>query len=287
MMERVANHEEMIAGAAGDLFVRSWRSAAEARAIIVICHGFNSHSEYYQWSGQRLADAGFATFALDLRGRGRSGGERFHVGDFDDYVADLHLVVGMARAREPSLPVFVLGHSAGGVIGTLYALDYGAEVAGFICEDFAFELPAPDVALAILKGLSHVAPHAHVLTLNNADFTRDSTVLSTMNADPLIAKESQPLATVAALVRADERLRRSFALVTCPVLIIHGAEDKAAKPAGSERFFKEAGSIDKSLKVYEGRLHDPLNDLGREDVLADIIAWIGARLTSQEQGAKA
>lgn len=180
-----------------------------------------------------------------------------------------------------------LGHSAGGVIGTLYALDYGAEVAGFICEDFAFELPAPDVALAILKGLSHVAPHAHVLTLNNADFTRDSTVLSTMNADPLIAKESQPLATVAALVRADERLRRSFALVTCPVLIIHGAEDKAAKPAGSERFFKEAGSIDKSLKVYEGRLHDPLNDLGREDVLADIIAWIGARLTSQEQGAKA
>ena len=69
--------------------------------------------------------------------------------------------------------MFLLGHSAGGVVACLYALDHQAELAGLICESFAFQVPAPDFALAVLKGLGHVSPHAHVLHLKNADFSRD------------------------------------------------------------------------------------------------------------------
>jgi acylglycerol lipase len=99
-----------------------------------------------------------------------------------------------------------------------------------------------------------------------------------MNDDPLIANETQPTHTVAELARADERLRTSFQLITLPLLIIHGTADKAAKPSGSQIFFDMAGSTDKTLKLYEGHYHDLLNDLGREEVLADVVQWIDARV---------
>ena len=101
-----------------------------------------------------------------------------------------------------------------------------------------------------------------------------------MNADPLIAHETQPTQTVAELVRADERLSSEFSQITLPVLILHGTADKAAKPGGSQVFFDAAGSTDKTLKLYEGHVHDLLNDLEKETVMADIKRWISGRLPS-------
>jgi alpha-beta hydrolase superfamily lysophospholipase len=130
----------------------------------------------------------------------------------------------------------------------------------------------------VLKGISHLAPHAHALSLKNEDFSRDPQVVHAMNVDPLIGHEAQPFATMAAIVRADERLKASFPSITLPVLIIHGTADRAAKPSGSRHFYERAGSKDKTLKLYEGRYHDPLNDLGKEEVLNDIVAWIETHL---------
>ena len=191
--------------------------------------GFNSHSGYYLWVADQFVANGLAVYALDLRGRGNSDGERFYVEKFADYVNDVATFVTMAKSQEPGLPVFLLGHSAGGVVSCIYTLEHQAEIAGLICESFAHEVPAPDFALAVLKGLSHVAPHAHVLKLNNEDFSRDPKVVEAMNNDPLIAHEVQPTQTVAEMVRADERLKREFPLITLPVLILHGTLDKATK----------------------------------------------------------
>src|SRR5262249_33827014 len=149
------------------IFTRSWRPAVgKPRAVVVIVHGFNSHSGYYLWVAEQLVAYGLAVYALDLRGRGKSDGERFYVAQFGDYVNDVATFVTMAKAQEPGLPVFVLGHSAGGVVACVYTLEHQAEIACLICESFAHEVPAPDFALAVLKGLSHVVPHAHVLKLN-------------------------------------------------------------------------------------------------------------------------
>jgi len=119
-----------------------------------------------------------------------------------------------------------------------------------------------------------------VLRLNNEDCSRDPDVVQTMNADPLIAHETQPTLTVAELARADERLERDFTLITLPVLILHGTFDKGTKPSGSQQFFDSAGSQDKTLKLYDGHYHDLLNDVGKERVIADIQAWINARLSA-------
>ena len=260
------------------IFTRTWRPSGKPRAVVVVVHGLNAHSGYYAWVAAQLVAADFAVYALDLRGRGKSEGERFYVEKYADYVSDVAALIEHVKAGEAGTPVFLLGHSAGGVVGCLYALERQDRIDGFICESFAHEVPAPDFALTVLKGIGHVAPHAHVLKLKNEDFSRDPAVVAAMNNDPLIAGESQSAQTAAELVRADQRLKQEFSRITLPLLILHGTQDKATKPSGSQHFYAAAGSTDKTLKLYEGHYHDLLNDLGKEAVLADIREWIAARL---------
>jgi alpha-beta hydrolase superfamily lysophospholipase len=263
------------------IFTRIWQPEGTARGVIVIVHGFNSHSGQYLWAAEQFASKGLAVYALDLRGRGRSDGERFFVEKIEDYVDDVATFVRAAKTENPGLPIFVLGHSAGGVVSCVYTLDHQSEINGLICESFAYELPVPDLVLSFLKGLSYITPHTHVFSLNNKDFSRDSAVVKSMNDDPLIKGESQPAQTAAVMVRADERLRKEFPLITLPVLIMHGTEDKATKPSGSQHFYEQAGSLDKTLKLYEGHFHDLLNDVGKEVVMADIQNWINARIPAE------
>lgn len=264
-----------------NIFTRTWRPESP-RGIVVIVHGLNSHSGQYLWVGEQLAAAGLAVYALDHRGRGRSDGERFYVEKIEDYTDDVATLVRQAKADNPGLPVFVLGHSAGGVISCVYTLDHQSEINGLICESFAYELPVPDIVLSFLKGLSYITPHTHVFSLKNEDFSRDPQVVESMNNDPLIKGESQPAQTAKVMINADARLREEFPLIELPVLILHGTEDKATKPSGSQHFYEQTGSSDKTLKLYEGHYHDLLNDVGKEIVMADIKEWISARLPAEQ-----
>lgn len=267
------------------IFWRSWAPAAPTRAAVVIVHGFNSHSGYYGWVAEQLTGDACAVYALDLRGRGKSDGERFYVEKFSDYVEDVGKFIAMARSENPGVPVFLLGHSAGGVVACTYALDHEDRIDGLICESFALEVPAPNIALSALKGLSHIAPHLHVLTLKNEDFSRDPSVVEAMNSDPLISNESQPAETIAEMVRADGRLKKEFSNITLPLLILHGTADHATRYSGSQLFFDAAGSEDKTLRLYDGHYHDLLSDLGKEDVMADIRSWLLARIPAESEAA--
>lgn len=270
--------EHWLEGTGGRIFNRHWEPQGAAKASLVLCHGVNSHGGQYLRAAGDFAARGFAVTALDLRGRGRSDGERFYIESIDEYVADLSLAIEHARSLRPELPVFLLGHSAGGVTAVTYALDHQDRIAGLICESFAFRVFAPNFALKLLEGASHLLPHAHVLKLKMADFSRDPAWVAELEADPLTLDETQPVATVAAFARAGERFEREFSRIRLPVFILHGTADKATRPDGSEQFFREAGSADKALNLYEGHYHDLLNDLGREGVIEDIAGWIAGRL---------
>ena len=279
-------NESSFVGVGGlKIFTRAWRPTGTPRAVVVIVHGFNSHSGQYQWVAEQFVANGLAVYALDLRGRGQSEGERFYVDKMEDFIEDVDTLMTMAKAQEPGLPVFLLGHSAGGVISCVYTLEHQAKLTGLICESFAQELPVPDLVLAVLKGVSYISPHTHVFKLNNADFSRDPKVVETMNNDPLIEGESQPAETAAVMVHANERLKKEFPLITLPVLILHGTLDKATKPSGSQHFYEMAGSTDKTLKLYEGHFHDLLNDVDKEVVMADIQHWLDAHIPAGERAA--
>jgi alpha-beta hydrolase superfamily lysophospholipase len=183
-----------------------------------------------------------AAYAIDLRGRGRSEGERYYVEKMEDYTDDVATLVRSAKSENPGLPVFLLGHSAGGVVSCVYALDHQSEIDGLICESFAYDLPVPGFVLSLLKGFDYIAPHVHVYTLKNENFSRDPLFVESMNNDPLIKGESEPTQTAKVMIDAASRLHREFPLIKLPVLILHGTEDKATNPSGSQFFYDNAGS---------------------------------------------
>ena len=268
-----------------NIFTRSWKPEGTPRAVIALVHGFNAHSGYMIWPGEQFAAHGLAAYALDLRGRGRSDGERFFIKKFSDYTGDVDQLVEIARAENPGLPVYVLGHSAGGVIASTYVFEHQDKIAGLICESFALDVGIPDVAALLIKGISHLSPHLHIFTLKNEIFSRDPEAVAAMNADPLIKGESQPAETSAELIKAAEALKENMKHFQRPVLIIHGTADKATRYQGSQLFYDNAGSTDKTLKLYEGHYHDLLNDVGKEGVMADIQTWLDARIPAQLESA--
>lgn len=278
VLEAIAPTEQWLEGKGGKLFTRHWEPSDKPKASLVICHGVNSHGGQYIRAAEEFASRGFAVTVLDLRGRGRSDGERFYIDSINDYISDVSQTIDLAKAHHPDLPLYLLGHSAGGVTAVAYALDHQDELDGLICESFAFRVFAPNFALKLVEGASHFFPHAHVLKLKMEDFSRDPEWVAQLLADPLTHDEVQPVQTVASFARAGERFEREFSRITLPLLILHGKADKATRAEGSQQFFDEAGSADKTLKLYEGHYHDLLNDIGKERVFADIDQWLDTHL---------
>src|SRR5688500_10245916 len=156
---------------------RSWRPESAVRGIVILIHGFNSHSGYMAWPAEQFAANGLAAFALDLRGRGRSEGERFYVEHFSDFLGDVDKLVEIARTESPGLPVYVLGHSAGGVIASSYVFEHQPQIAGLICESFALDVGLPHLVQLALEGASYLVPHLPVYSLKN-EIDRKSTRLN-------------------------------------------------------------------------------------------------------------
>jgi acylglycerol lipase len=260
---------------------RSWSPVGAVRGIMILVHGFNSHSGYFAWAGERFAEDGFAVYALDHRGRGKSEGERFYVEHFSDWLADVNTLTDIARSENPGLPVYMLGHSVGGVIASSYVYEHQEEIAGLICESFAFDVGLPQLVQLALEGASYLIPHLPVYSLKNEIFSRDPAVIEQMDNDPLIANEKQPAETAAEVLKAAARLKEHMPNIKVPVFIIHGTDDKATRYQGSQYFYDNVGSADKTLKLYEGGYHDLLNDIDKETVMADILAWVNERIPKE------
>jgi alpha-beta hydrolase superfamily lysophospholipase len=248
---------------------------------MLLIHGFNSHSGYFSWAAERFAADGFAVYALDHRGRGKSEGERFYVNKFSDWLDDVDTLADIARSQTPGVPVYILGHSVGGVIASSYTFEHQDEIAGLISESFAFDVGFPELLQLALEGASYLIPHLPVFSLKNEIFSRDPKVVEQMNNDPLIKNEKQPAETAAEVLKAAARLKENMPKIRVPVLIIHGTDDKATRFQGSQYFYEHVGSKDKTLKLYDGGYHDLLNDIDKETVMADILAWVDERVPKE------
>lgn len=272
-------HRESRLRVGGDveLYTQSWRAAGPARGAVLLVHGLKDHSARYAALAQQLAAQGFAVHAFDLRGHGRSGGERVLVSSLGEYVADLEQVAAQVRAAEPGVPLFVFGHSMGGAIATTYALDHAGELQGLILSAAALRL-GPDVSPGLVKitrKLGRKHPGWHVLKLKPKWFSRDPAVVEDVaGADPLVDARKVPAATAAALIDGIERIQADMEKLAVPVLILHGDADRITPPQGSRDLFGRAGVADKRLEIYPGDYHDLLHEPNRAEVIADIGEWL-------------
>ncbi len=265
-----------------------WRSArpSEAgatRGHVALVHGYAEHCGRYRELMAALARRGIAVHAFDYRGHGQSDGRRAHVERFSEYTDDLDVLLGHARQVAEGQPLFVMGHSLGGLIALRYALDARPEgLAGLVLSspflEFAFRPPR----LKVLAGrlVERVVPWIPVGNeLRVENLTRDRAIQEATRRDPLYLRTTTPRwfsQTTAAQAELGARLSE----LTLPCLIFHGGADPIAACDASRRLFAAARASDKTLKIYDGMLHETLNEVGRDQVVADLVAWLEARIAA-------
>lgn len=260
-----------------ELYAQSWRPTEAASGAVLVVHGLKDHSTRYAELARHLAAQGLAVHALDLRGHGRSAGARAQASTLAEYVADLEIVVARVKAAEPGLPLILMGHSMGGAIATLYALDHPGELQGLVLSAAALRL-GPEVSPALVKitrKLGRKHPDWRVLKLKPRGFSRDPSVVADVSgADPLVDTRKIPASTAAALIDGIERIQADMEKLVVPVLILHGDADRITPTEGSRDLFRRAGAVHKRLEIYPGYYHDLLHEPEHDRIVGDITAWL-------------
>lgn len=243
------------------------------KAAVVIVHGLCEHLGRYDYTAEKLNEQGLAVYRFDHRGHGRSEGKRVYYSDFHEIARDVHTVVEMAVNENPSLPVFVLGHSMGGYASTLFASLYPGMARGIILSgaltrfnnSLGMELPMPNPADAYL-------PNAL-----GSGVCSDPAVVQAYEADPLVEKEIS-VSLFNSLYEGVKWLKANPDRFTDAALILHGSRDGLVSEKDSRDLFGEIASQDKTLKIYAFLYHEILNEPCKDEILDEIFAWIAKRI---------
>jgi lysophospholipase len=261
-----------------EIYWQAWLPDREPRAVVVIAHGAGEHSGRYAHVAARLVREGYAVYALDHRGHGRSAGPRPLIDRMDSAVADLDSMIRLAAGEHPGTKLFLLGHSMGGTISVSYAMRHQDRLAGLILSGALAALDAaPPPVRVIAKVLSALTPRLPVIAVDASHVSRDPAVVRAYEDDPLVHHRKLPARTVAELAAAVESFPADAPTITIPTLILYGTSDKLAPPEGSRMLAERIGASDKSAKAYEGLYHEILNEPEQERVLDDICAWLEER----------
>jgi acylglycerol lipase len=259
-------------------YAQRWRPrTGEPRAAVVIHHGLADHSERYSAFAERLVGAGYAVWAFDMRGHGRSAGARVQIDRIDDLLDDLDAFVAVVRQGEPGRRIVLYGHSVGGLATALYAIERQPDVAGVILAAPGIAFDAPAIQAAVIRFVAPLAPDARVLAVPHAEFSRDPAVVGEMGRDPLIHQAYGPARTARAAVDGVARVWAHPERLVAPLLVVHGTGDRVTAPSGSRDLVARAGAADRTLRLYDGLYHDVLHDPDGDRVAGDILAWLDAR----------
>ena len=275
-----ASESKTFAGVGGvSLFRQVWRPTGPSRAVLVNLHGLGDHSSLYPTLVEHFQSRGITVHAMDLRGNGRSGGQRAYVERWEEFRGDLHRFLELVREEEASRPVFLLGNSLGGLIVLDYALHHPDGLRGVIAASPPLgRLGVPALLLALGRVMSRVWPRFSVRTgMDLSGLARDPVVTQTVLADPLFHRlgtarlSTEVVATIA-------RVQAAAPKFPLPLLVLHGSADRMVPPEGTREFMARVGHPDRELREYAGAYHVLFADLDHERVLTDVERWIEARL---------
>jgi alpha-beta hydrolase superfamily lysophospholipase len=249
---------------------------------VVLVHGAHEHGGRYRHVAERLAAAGYAVHAVDHPGHGRSPGRRGNIGSMGAAVDGVAELVRLAADQHPGVPLFVYGHSLGGLIALQYLTGTpDARVAGAVISAAALDTSTANaVQRTVAPLLSRVLPDLGVLTLDAEAVSRDPEVVRDYRTDPLNHTGKMVARTGAELMTTALAMPRRLPSLTMPLLVLHGTADRLVPSAASEVVRAHAGSSDLTLRMYDGLFHEPHNEPEKDEVLGDVVAWLDAHRTA-------
>ena len=264
------------------LFFRSHLSENE-KARMVIVHGLGEHSGRYLALAEHLAKLNISLWILDLRGHGNSGGQKGHVESFEDYTHDVMDVMRLALAGKPAnRKCFLLGHSMGGLVAILSALEHQNLIDGLIVSSPALgvAVPVPAIKKAGARILSRFLPRLGIKNeLDPQKISHDPEIVQRYLDDPLVHNRVSTNWYVQ-FVKAMEKAHRRAGDINVPVLVQAAGEDRLVSTKATAAFFESLTIPDRMLSVYNGLYHEIYNELepDRKKVLSELTAWLTERI---------
>jgi alpha-beta hydrolase superfamily lysophospholipase len=246
------------------------------RGVVVVCHGYAEHCGRYLAWAEHLAARGLVAVGLDHRGHGESGGPRGHVGDVDEFVADVRTLVEHAERWWPGVPRVLFGHSMGGLIAFHYLLRHPTTVRAGALTGPAFEVApqGPAWQLALVQRLGRILPRVGLTSALDADaLARDPAVGKAYVADPLVHRRAT-LGFVRAFALAQARALAEAPSLAVPLLILQGDADRIVCPSGVRAIAARLRG-EHEVVMLAGYYHELLNEPkpARDKVLELLDSW--------------
>ena len=237
------------------LYTQTWLPESP-KALVILSHGYAEHSGRYEHFAFYLAEKGFAVYALDHRGHGRSEGERVNVRVFGEYVSDLSRFIETIRQQQPNLKRFLLGHSMGGAIAAQMVIEHPHQVDGLMLSApyLINAVKVPAALLAVSGIVAKILPGLPTIKLDVSAISRDAAIVQKYKTDPLVYNGGTKARFGTELLAAGNYVLTRASGIKLPVLIMHGTADRIADSTGSQQLFKSLSSKDKTLKMFEGLL---------------------------------
>jgi alpha-beta hydrolase superfamily lysophospholipase len=258
-----------------ELYAQAWVPEGEPQAVVCLVHGIGEHTGRYGYVAGRLTTAGYAVLGFDLRGHGRSAGQRGHTPSFDRLLDDIGLLLERAAQDYPGKPRFLYGHSLGGGLVLNYELRRHPAIAGVIATSPSLQQtkPSPAMKIALGRVMYRLAPSFSMASgLELAALSRDPQVIRDYQADPLVHELVSARLGIDLIDTGQWALDRA-AQFSLPLLLIHGGADRITSPEAT-RLFASRVPGDVSLHILEGCYHETHNEAEKESMTQIMIDWL-------------
>ena len=263
-----------------NIYYQGWLPDGGVKAVLLIVHGLGEHSGRYTNVVDHFVPLGYAIYGLDHIGHGKSDGGRVVVERFEDFTDNLMIYFNMVKVWQPDKPIFLLGHSLGGLIVAYYLLSHQTDFRGAIISAPSVSIPANITPLTVTLGkiLSSVAPKMGIVGLDATSTSRDPEVVKAYVTDPLVFHGKTPARLAAELLKAMQHVTAEAGKINLPFIALQGSADRLVNPGDAQLLYDKASSKDKAIKIYRGFYHEVFNEPERAVVLKDVETWLTAHI---------
>ncbi|MBL4674349.1 MAG: lysophospholipase [Arenicella sp.] len=280
--DKISESSEIHESTDNGLYYRHWPATdTSTKAVVLLVHGLGEHCQRYEHLAAHLNQAGYALSSMDLPGHGKSNGIRGHIDSFDVFENATLELYRRTQSNHPNTPIFLLGHSMGGLIATRLLLNHQAKFDGAMLSGTAIQSPQepPAWQVAIINLVAKLFPKAKVLALDASAVSRDPTVVEKYMADPLVSKEKLSAQFLVSMANAMQQCKDNAASITLPLKIMHGSADVMTAPSGSQVLHDTVSSSDKQITIYQGLFHEIFNEPESDTIFAEMVTWMDATLS--------
>jgi alpha-beta hydrolase superfamily lysophospholipase len=257
------------------LYAQRWEPDGEVKGVICLVHGIGEHSGRYLHWAERLTAAGYVLSAIDLRGHGKSGGARGDSPSYDHFADDISIMVEEAAKRFPGKPLFLYGHSLGGLLVAFYLIQRRPKLSGAIITSPSMRTALEDqkVKVVLARILGTILPTGSMATgLEQDALSQDPAVIAAYRDDPLVHDKISFRMGKQSLMALDY-VKAGAKNIDLPLLLMHGSADRITFMSGSEEL-ADLVSGECTLKICDGLYHELHNEKEKDEVFGYLKTWL-------------